>query len=62
MNMTENTTSVHLRPMRDETGALRSAPKKAPPWSTDTTLDETSFVRFVFGFPSASTMSNCTAK
>lgn len=45
-----------------EMGALPSAPKKAPAWSTETTLEDTSFAFFVFGDPSALTRPKCALK
>src|ERR1700683_4694044 len=55
-------TSVGLLPIRFEIGALPRAPKKAPAWRTDTTLEDTSFVFLVFGEPSAFNIPKCVWK
>jgi len=55
-------TSVRLRPIQFEIGALPRAPKKAPAWRTDTTLDDTLFVLFVFAEPSGFNMPKCVWK
>jgi hypothetical protein len=55
-------TSVHLLPIQFDIGALPRAPKNAPAWSTDTTLEDTSVVFLAFGEPSAFNIPKCVWK
>lgn len=45
-----------------EMGALPNAPKKAPAWRTDTTLEETSLAFLVLGVPSGFKRPKCSLK
>ena len=51
--MAEKVSKASFLPMAAEIGAEPRAPKNAPAWSTETTLDETSFDFFMFVVPSA---------
>jgi hypothetical protein len=55
-------TSVGLRPMMALMGAEPRAPKKAPAWRTETTLEEMALVLETLGLPSGFNRPKCARK